>query len=136
MLTNQWVVTWLLCQLCNIRVGLNVELLQMLLSKFYTNVLQWQLIKMRTRRGSHQRCSIKRVFLTISQNSQENTCPRAFLKPQYKVYRKASIFYFKAPLLMFSLFQKYLNPQVRTNKLINSIVYHPCLSKLASGYIL
>ena len=27
-------------------------------------------------RSSHQRCSVKRVFLEISQNSQENTCAR------------------------------------------------------------
>ena len=27
-------------------------------------------------RSSHQRCSIKKVFLKISQNSQENTCAR------------------------------------------------------------
>ena len=35
--------------------------------------------------------------------------------------------------LMFPHFQKYLNPQVRTNKLVNSVVYHLCLSILASG---
>ena len=28
-------------------------------------------------RSSHRRCSIKKVFLEISQNSQENTCPTA-----------------------------------------------------------
>ena len=28
-------------------------------------------------RSSHRRCSIKKVFLKISQSSQENTCPRA-----------------------------------------------------------
>ena len=30
-------------------------------------------------------------------------------------------------------FSKYFNPQVRTNKLVNSVVYHPCPSRLASG---
>ena len=35
-----------------------------------------------------------------------------------------------------SSFSKYLNPQVRTNKLVNCVVYHPCPLKLASGYIL
>ena len=34
---------------------------------------------------------------------------------------------------MFPLFQKYLNPQVRTSKLVNNVVYHPCPSRLASG---
>ena len=29
-------------------------------------------------RSSRQRCSIKKVFLEISQNSQENTCARVF----------------------------------------------------------
>ena len=44
---------------------------------------------------------------------------------------------FTHPFLMSPLFQKYLNPQVRTNKLVNSIVYHPCPSRLYShGYIL
>ena len=30
-------------------------------------------------RSSHQRCSVKNVFLQISQNSEENTCARASL---------------------------------------------------------
>ena len=34
---------------------------------------------------------------------------------------------------MFPLFQKYLNTQVRTNKLVDSVVYHLCPSILASG---
>ena len=34
--------------------------------------------------------------------------------------------------LMFLFFQKYLNTQVRTNKIINSVVYKPCPSRLAS----
>ena len=33
---------------------------------------------------------------------------------------------------MYPHFQKYLNPQVRTNKLVNSVFYHPCPSRLAS----
>ena len=34
---------------------------------------------------------------------------------------------------MFPLFQKYLKTQVRTNKLVNSVVYHLCPSILTSG---
>ena len=34
--------------------------------------------------------------------------------------------------LMFPLFQKYFKPQVRTNKMVNSVFYHPCPSILAS----
>ena len=37
------------------------------------------------------------------------------------------------PFLMSPLFQKYLNLHVRTKKLVNSVVYHPCLSRLVSG---
>ena len=38
--------------------------------------------------------------------------------------------------LIFPHFQKYLNPQVRTKKLVNNVFYHPCPSRLASqGYI-
>ena len=33
---------------------------------------------------------------------------------------------------MFPLFQKYLNPQVRNIKLVNSVVYHSCPSRLTS----
>ena len=33
----------------------------------------------------------------------------------------------------FPFFQKYLNPKVRTNKLVTNVVYHPCPSRLASG---
>ena len=29
--------------------------------------------------------------------------------------------------------QKYLNPQVKTNKLVNSIFYHLCSLRLAAG---
>ena len=34
--------------------------------------------------------------------------------------------------LMLLLFRKYPNPQARTNKMVNGVVYHPCLSRLAS----
>ena len=34
---------------------------------------------------------------------------------------------------MFSLLQKYLNTQVRTNEFVNSVAYHLCPSVLASG---
>ena len=34
-------------------------------------------------RNSHQRCSVKKVFLKISQNSQENTCARVLNKGNF-----------------------------------------------------
>ena len=46
--------------------------------------------------------------------------------------RESPIFYFNAPLSDVS-FQEYLNPLVRTNKLVNSLFYHPFPSRLASG---
>ena len=59
------------------------------------------------------------------------------MTPQSKGYREASIFYFNTPFfLIFPHFQKYLNPQVTTKKLVNSVSYHSCPSRLASqGYI-
>ena len=45
----------------------------------------------KTNRSSHQRCAIKKVFLGISQNSQENTCVRvSFL---IKLQASAHFFY-------------------------------------------
>ena len=49
------------------------------------------------------------------------------------VKRSLNLLFQHTHFLMFSLFQKYFNPQVRTNKLVNSVVYHLCLSILASG---
>ena len=49
------------------------------------------------------------------------------------VKRSLNLLFQHTLFLMFSLFQKYFNPQVRTNKLVNSVVYHLCLSILASG---
>ena len=47
-------------------------------------------------------------FITKKQLKSRQALHRIFLKPQYKVYRGASIS--MHPFLMFSLFQKYLNP--------------------------
>ena len=41
------------------------------------------------------------------------------MKPQYKVYREASIFYLNTPFFDAPSFWKNLNPQVRTKKLVN-----------------
>ena len=59
------------------------------------------------------------------------------MTPQSKGYREVSIFYFNTPFfLIFPHFQKYLNPQVTTKKLVNSVSYHSFPSRLASqGYI-
>ena len=46
--------------------------------------------------------------------------------------RSLSLLFQCTLFLMFPLCQKYLNHQVRTNKLVNSVLYHPCLLRLAS----
>ena len=46
-----------------------------------SKILMQELLNNAITRGSHQRCSIKKGFFKISQNSQENTCARdSFLK--------------------------------------------------------
>ena len=49
------------------------------------------------------------------------------------VQRSLNLLFQHTLFLMFSLFEKYRNPQVRTKKLANSVFYHPCPSRLASG---
>ena len=49
------------------------------------------------------------------------------------VKRSLNLLFQHTLFLMFPLFQKYLNTQVRTKKLVNSVVYHLCPSILASG---
>ena len=48
------------------------------------------------------------------------------------VQRSLNLLFQSTLYLMFPLFQKHLNTQVRANKLVNSVVYHPCPSILAS----
>ena len=48
------------------------------------------------------------------------------------VQRSLNLLFQSTLFLMFPLFQKHLNTQVRANKLVNSVVYHPCPSILAS----
>ena len=48
-------------------------------------------------RSSHYRCSIKKVFLNIWQNSQENTCARVSFSVKLKVWGIAS--FLRAPFL-------------------------------------
>ena len=49
------------------------------------------------------------------------------------VQRRLNLLFERTLFLMLPLFQKYLNLQVRNNKLVNSFVYHSCPSRLASG---
>ena len=48
--------------------------------RFYVTVpLTMKILKQCERRSSHRRCFVKKVFLEISQNSQENACARESL---------------------------------------------------------
>ena len=48
--------------------------------RFYvTKPLTMKILQQCERRSSHRRCSLKKVFLEISQNSQENACARESL---------------------------------------------------------
>ena len=42
-------------------------------------------------RSSHQRCSVKKVFLEISQNSQENTCARVSILIKLNFIKKETL---------------------------------------------
>ena len=59
--------------------------------------------------------------------SIKGKCNGIFFKPQYKVYKEASMFYFNLPFSDVPS-QKYLNPRVRTKKLVNSVFYHRDIS--------
>ena len=55
------------------------------------------------------------------------------MKLQYKgLEGSLNLLFQRTFFLIFPLFQKYLKPQVRTNKILSSFVYHPCPSRLAS----
>ena len=60
-------------------------------------------------------------------------CKWNFLEtPIQSVQRSLNLLFERTLFLMFSFFQKYLNPQVRAKKLVDSVVYHTCPSGLAS----
>ena len=47
------------------------------------------------------------------------------------IQRSLNLLFQRTPFLIFPLSQKYLNTQVKTNKLVNSVIYHPRPSRLA-----
>ena len=53
--------------------------------------------------------------------------------PIQSVQRSLCLLFQRTLFLIFPRFQKCLNPQVRINKLVNSVFYLPCPSRLASG---
>ena len=49
------------------------------------------------------------------------------------VQRSLNLLFQSTLFQMLPLFQKYLKLQIRTNKMVNSVVFHSCPSRLASG---
>ena len=64
------------------------------------------------------------IFETSFMKFSWNSNAKCTEWPQYSIWTH--------PFLMFPVFQKSLNPQLTTNKLVNSFVYHPCPSRLTS----
>ena len=61
------------------------------------------------------------------------SCPNYYWNPNRKCQERClNLLFQRTIFLIIPLFQKYLNPQVRTNKMVNSVVYHPCPARLAS----
>ena len=58
-----------------------------------------------------QRCSIKMVFLEISQNSQENTCARVSFLIKFRFYRRKRIgeVWFEGKFFNFLIFETFRN---------------------------
>ena len=55
----------------------------------------WLILVIQTNRSNHRRCPLRKVFLEISQNPQENTCARvSFLscrpQPEHLFYRTST----------------------------------------------
>ena len=73
-------------------------------------------------------------FITKKQLKSRQALHRIFLKPQYKVYRGASILYCNASFSDVPSFSKMSQPPGQNQQIVlNSVVYHhPCPSRIAS----
>ena len=71
-------------------------------------------------------------FITKKQLKSKQALHRLFLKPQYKVYRGASILYFNASFSDVPSFLQMSQLPGLNQQMINSVAYHPCPSRLAS----
>ena len=75
--------------------------------------------------------AFKIPFITKKQLKSRQALHRIFLKPQCKVYRGDSILYFNASFSDVLSFSKISQPAGQ-NQMVNSVVYHPFPSRLAS----
>ena len=74
-------------------------------------------------------------FITKKQLKSRQALHRIFLKPQYKVYRGASILYFNTSFSDVPSFSKMSQPPGQNQQMaLNSVVLppHPCPSRIAS----
>ena len=72
-------------------------------------------------------------FLLPKNNKKADVLCMEFLEtPIQSVHKCINPLFQRTLFLIFPLFQKYLNPQVGTSKMVNSVVYHPCPSRLYS----
>ena len=75
-------------------------------------------------------------FITNKKFKSRQAFHRTFLKPQYKVYRGASILYFNASFSGVPSLSKISQPPGQNQQMVNSVVYLPCHLRLASGLTL
>ena len=71
-------------------------------------------------------------FITKKQLKSRQVLYKIFLKPQYKVWRGASILYFNASFSDVTSFSKIFQPPGLNQQMVNNVVYHPWPSRLAS----
>ena len=76
------------------------------------------------------------LFITKKQLKSRQALHRIFLKPQYKVYRDASILYFNGSFSDVLSFSKISQSPGQNKQMVNSVIYHPCPRRLASGLTL
>ena len=84
--------------------------------------------------GMKENKAFRIPFITKKQLKSRQALHRIFLKPQYKVYRGASILYFNASFSDVPSFSKISQPPGQNQQMVlNSVVYHhPCPSRIAS----
>ena len=84
--------------------------------------------------GMKENKAFRIPFITKKQLKSRQTLQRIFLKPQYKVYRGASILYCNASFSDVPSFSKMSQPPGQNQQMVlNSVVYHhPCPSRTAS----
>ena len=114
-------------------------ILQMLIynRKCIKNVLRFTLLTFPYvyGRSSHQRCSVKKTFWKISQNSQENTCARAsfLIKLQATILWKERLWHRCFPVSFSEIFQN-----VFFTEHLRATAFHKILSMyswILVGYI-